>query len=78
MVIMLQPKLITAQQDVEPFDIVLLSSKTYHLEQSIRRPFVGPNQSLSPYSMVLLILPHSNKHLVVNVFWVGYVSLKLR
>lgn len=45
-----QPKLITAQQDVEPFDIVLLSSKAYHLEQSIEdlRPFVGPNTVIIP------------------------------
>ncbi|BBK27196.1 2-dehydropantoate 2-reductase [Staphylococcus arlettae] len=45
-----QPKLITAQQDVAPFDIVLLSSKAYHLEQSIEdlRPFVGPNTVIIP------------------------------
>jgi len=44
------PKLITKSDKTDPFDIVLLSTKAYHLEEAINDlgPFVGDNTVIIP------------------------------
>ncbi|MGX7593877.1 ketopantoate reductase family protein [Planococcus plakortidis] len=46
----LQPALLTKTMEAEPFDIVLLSTKAYQLEQAIEdiRPFVGEQTMILP------------------------------
>lgn len=46
----LEPKLITKASQVEPFDVILLSSKSYHLEQAIEdlKPFVNESTVIIP------------------------------
>lgn len=45
-----QPKLISAYEDVSPFDIVLVSTKAYHLDDAIEdlKPFVGEHTVILP------------------------------
>ncbi|WP_110111912.1 2-dehydropantoate 2-reductase [Bacillus sp. CGMCC 1.16541] len=45
-----QPNTITAQDRVEPFDVVLFSTKAYHLKESMKdvEPFVGENTLIVP------------------------------
>jgi 2-dehydropantoate 2-reductase len=44
------PKLITKSDNTDPFDIVLLSTKAYHLEEAINdlKPFVGDKTVIIP------------------------------
>lgn len=44
------PQLITRENHAEPFDVILLSSKSYHLEQAIDdlKPFVGDHTVIIP------------------------------
>lgn len=44
------PRLITADQPNETFDLVLISTKSYHLQQAIEdlRPFVGEGTTILP------------------------------
>lgn len=45
-----QPKLITANEEVAPNDLVMVSTKAYHLEAAIEdlKPFVGENTIILP------------------------------
>jgi 2-dehydropantoate 2-reductase len=45
-----QPKMIAAGEQVRPFDVILLSNKAYHLAESIEAiaPYVGPNTVVLP------------------------------
>lgn len=44
------PKLITKEETVEPFDVVLLSTKAYHLDGAIEdlKPFIGDQTVIIP------------------------------
>lgn len=44
------PQLITKTESVDPFDLILFSTKTYHLEEAINdlKPFVGKNTIIIP------------------------------
>ncbi|TGU99071.1 oxidoreductase, partial [Mesorhizobium sp. M8A.F.Ca.ET.173.01.1.1] len=44
------PQLVTREDHTEPFDVILLSSKSYHLEQAIDdlKPFVGDHTVIIP------------------------------
>ncbi|MBF7020180.1 2-dehydropantoate 2-reductase [Staphylococcus sp. 18_1_E_LY] len=44
------PKLITKEDSVEPYDVVLLSTKAYHLENAIEdlKPFIGEQTVIIP------------------------------
>ena len=46
----LQPKLITTQDQAEPFDLILFSTKAYHLQSAIQdvKPFVGEKSVILP------------------------------
>ncbi len=46
----LEPQLITKEARVEPFDVILLSSKAYHLDQAIEdlKPFVNESTVIIP------------------------------
>lgn len=45
-----QPKLITKEDRVSPFDVILFSTKAYHLNEAIEdlKPFVGGNTVIIP------------------------------
>ncbi|WP_141432165.1 2-dehydropantoate 2-reductase [Bacillus sp. 03113] len=45
-----QPKLITAADSASPFDLILFSTKAYHLQAAIKdlKPFVGNNTVILP------------------------------
>ncbi|WP_179867015.1 2-dehydropantoate 2-reductase [Bacillus pseudomycoides] len=44
------PQLITKTESADPFDLILFSTKTYHLEEAINdlKPFVGENTIIIP------------------------------
>ncbi|MGM0837201.1 MAG: ketopantoate reductase family protein [Bacillota bacterium] len=46
----LQPALITSGQQVEAYDVILLSMKAYHLEAAVEdfKPYVGPETMIVP------------------------------
>ncbi|MBM7584527.1 2-dehydropantoate 2-reductase [Bacillus pakistanensis] len=46
----LEPALIESGENVEPYDVVILSMKAYHLEKAINdlRPYVGPKTVIIP------------------------------
>lgn len=45
-----QPKLITKEERTSPFDVILFSTKAYHLNEAIQdlKPFVGENTVIIP------------------------------
>ncbi|MBS9806301.1 2-dehydropantoate 2-reductase [Bacillus toyonensis] len=45
-----QPKLITKEDRISPFDVILFSTKAYHLNEGIQdlKPFVGENTVIIP------------------------------
>ncbi|KFN02272.1 2-dehydropantoate 2-reductase [Bacillus clarus] len=45
-----QPKLITKEDSISPFDLILFSTKAYHLNEAIKdlRPFVGDHTVIIP------------------------------
>lgn len=45
-----QPKLITKEDQTAPFDVILFSTKAYHLNEGIQdlKPFVGENTAIIP------------------------------
>ena len=45
-----QPKLITKEDRTAPFDVILFSTKAYHLNEAIQdvKPFVGENTVIIP------------------------------
>jgi len=56
----LSPKTIIAGEEVEPYDVILLSTKAYHLDNAIDdiRPYVGENTMVIP---LLNGMAHYNK-----------------
>lgn len=56
----LSPKTIIAGEEVEPYDVILLSTKAYHLDNAIDdvRPYVGKNTMVVP---LLNGMAHYNK-----------------
>ncbi|HEY4390915.1 MAG TPA: 2-dehydropantoate 2-reductase [Paenibacillus sp.] len=46
----LKPRLITAQEQAEPFDLILFSTKAYHIEGAMQdvKPFVGEKTVILP------------------------------
>ena len=45
-----RPKLITKEERTSPFDVILFSTKAYHLNEAIQdlKPFVGENTVIIP------------------------------
>lgn len=48
--VVLQPSLLTSGQQVEAYDVILLSMKAYHLEAAVEdfKPYVGPGTMIVP------------------------------
>ena len=72
------PQLITKEDKPEPFDVILLSSKSYHLEQAIDdlKPFVGDHTVIIPLLNGVAHIPKLQAVLVKIKSWVDIASLK--